>query len=179
MLNSELYDGLDQSLYEERMKAKDSCFDFNNTYPSDTKAKQEILHKLLGKIGNEVIICQRFYCDYGCNIEVGNNFFSNHNLIILDCAKVSFGDNVLIGPNCSFNTPKHPLDVKTRNKFLEYAYPIKVGNNVWIASNVTICGGVTIGDNVVIGAGSDVTKDIPSNSLAFGVPAKVVKHLDE
>lgn len=178
MINGELYDGYDEELGIERAKAKDLCFEFNNSYPSDAKKKNEILNKLLGKIGNNVLICQPFYCDYGCNIEIGNNFFSNHNLVILDCAKVIFGDNVFIGPNCTFNTPKHPLDAKTRNKFLEYAFPIKVGNNVWIASNVTVCPNVNIGDNVVIGAGSVVTKDIPSNSLAFGVPAKVIKKLD-
>ena len=178
MLNGQLYNSLDENLNNERMKAKDLCFEFNNSYPSDIKKKNEILKRLLGKIGENITICQPFYCDYGSNIEIGDNFFANHNLVILDCAKVIFGDNVFIGPNCTFNTPKHPLDVEERNKSLEYAFPIKVGNNVWIASNVTICPNVNIGDNVVIGAGSVVTKDIPSNSLAFGVPTKVVKKLD-
>ncbi len=116
-------------------------------------------------------------CDYGYNIELGKNFYSNHNLIILDCAKVTFGDNVFIAPNCGFYTAGHPLDYETRNKGLEWAKPITVGNNVWIGGNVVVLGGVTIGNNVVIGAGSVVTKDIPDNSLAYGVPAKIMKKL--
>lgn len=116
-------------------------------------------------------------CDYGYNIELGENFYSNHNLIILDCAKVSFGDNVFIAPNCAFYTAGHPLDYVTRNKGLEYAKPIKVGNNVWIGGNVIVLGGVTIGNNVVIGAGSVITKNIPDNTLAYGIPAKKIKEL--
>ena len=110
-------------------------------------------------------------------IEIGENFYSNHNLVILDPAKVKFGDNVFIGPNCGFYTAEHPLDAEERNKGLEYAKPIKVGNNVWFGGNVTVIAGVTIGDNVVIGAGSVVVKDIPSNTVAVGNPCKVIKNL--
>lgn len=101
----------------------------------------------------------------------------NHNCIILDGEKVEFGDNVFIAPNCDFYTAGHPLDYETRNKGLEYAKPIKVGNNVWIGGNVNVLPGVTIGDNVVIGAGSVVNKDIPSNSVAVGNPCKVIKEI--
>ena len=104
-------------------------------------------------------------CDYGYNIEIGENFYANHNLIILDGNKVKFGDNVFIAPNCGFYTAGHPLDAKRRNEGLEYAKPIEVGNNVWIGGNVVVLPGVKIGDNVVIGAGSIVTKDIPSTKL--------------
>ena len=97
---------------------------------------------------------------------------------MLDPAKVKFGDNVFIGPNCGFYTAGHPLDVKIRNAGIEYAYPITVGNNVWIGGNVCVMPGVTIGDNVVIGAGSVVTKDIPSNVVAVGNPCKVLKELN-
>ncbi len=116
-------------------------------------------------------------CDYGYNIEIGENFYANHNLIILDGSKVQFGDNVFIAPNCSFYTAGHPLDAERRNKGLEYAKPIKVGNNVWIGGNVIVLPGVTIGDNTVIGAGSVVNKDIPSNVVAVGNPCKVIKQL--
>ena len=98
--------------------------------------------------------------------------------VILDGAKVKFGDNVFIAPNCSFYTAGHPLDVERRNKGLEYAYPITVGDNVWIGGNVTVCPGVTIGNNSVIGAGAVVTHDIPDNSLAFGVPARVARKIE-
>ena len=114
-----------------------------------------------------------FFCDYGYNISVGENFYANHNLVILDGAKVEFGDNVFIGPNCGFYTAGHPIDIKSRNEGIEYAKPIKVGNNVWFGGNVSVMPGVTIGDNVTIGAGSVVTKDIPSNCVAYGNPCKV------
>ena len=115
-----------------------------------------------------------FYCDYGFNIEIGENFYSNHNLVILDANKVIFGDNVQIGPNCGFYISGHPLDKETR-KELEFAKPIKVGNNVWFGGNVCVMPGITIGDNTVIGAGSVVTKDIPANVVAVGNPCKVIK----
>ena len=114
-----------------------------------------------------------FFCDYGYNISVGENFYANHNLVILDGAKVEFGDNVFVGPNCGFYTAGHPIDIKSRNEGIEYAKPIKVGNNVWFGGNVSVMPGVTIGDNVTIGAGSVVTKDIPSNCVAYGNPCKV------
>lgn len=116
-------------------------------------------------------------CDYGYNIEIGENFYSNHNLIILDGNKVTFGDNVFIAPNCCFYTAGHPIDYNTRNQGLEYAKPIEVGNNVWIGGNVVVLPGVKIGDNVVIGAGSIVTRDIPSNSVAVGNPCRVIKEI--
>ena len=102
-------------------------------------------------------------CDYGYNIEIGENFYSNHNLIILDGNKVKFGDNVFIAPNCSFYTAGHPLDAKNRNKGLEYAKPIEIGNNVWIGGGWILLPGVTIGENSVIGAGSVVNRPIPPN----------------
>ena len=118
-------------------------------------------------------------CDYGYNIEIGENFYSNHNLIILDANKVKFGNNVFIAPNCGFYTAGHPLDYEIRNKGLEYAKPITVGNNVWIGGNVIVLPGVTIGDNVIIGAGSVVTKDIPDNKIAYGNPCRIIRDNDQ
>ncbi len=178
MLNGELYDANnDKALIEERIKCKVLCHKYNNLSPDKTNEREELIKKIIGKTKGKFLIEQPFMCDYGYNIEIGKNFYSNHNLIILDCAKVTFGDNVFIAPNCAFYTAYHPLDYKTRNKGLESAKPIKVGNNVWIGGNVVILEGVTIGNNVVIGAGSIVTKDIPDNSLAFGSPAKKIKEL--
>ena len=180
MLAGMIYDANnDPRLAEERMMAKDLCHQFNNIPPSDLVRQREILRRLLGKTrGDNFTILPTFWCDYGYNIEIGANFFANHNTVILDGAKVKFGDNVFIAPNCSFYTAGHPLDVERRNKGLEYAYPITVGDNVWIGGNVTVCPGVTIGSNVVIGAGAVVTHDIPDNALAFGVPARVVRKIE-
>lgn len=178
MLCGEIYDGnYDTELLNERQECKTKCFAYNNLSPMQKDHKIELLTKLLGKCTQNIIIEPHFWCDYGYNIEVGDNFYANHNLVILDGAKVKFGDNVFIAPNCSFFTPGHPLDVERRNKGLEYAYPITVGNNVWIGGNVTILPGVTIGDNTVIGAGSVVTKDIPENVVAVGNPCRVIKQI--
>ena len=167
MLAGELYDAnYNKELFEKRIYAKELCKEFNDCNVRNLEEKKSILEP-------------NFYCDYGFNIHLGKNFYSNHNLVILDANKVEFGNNVFIGPNCGFYTSGHPLDYKTRNKGLEYAKPIKVGNNVWFGGNVCVLPGVTIGDNVVIGAGSVVNKDIPSNVVAVGNPCKVVKEILE
>ena len=158
------------------LKAKDICYRYNMLNPSKMEEKEQLLKKLFGKVGFNIRIESNFYCDYGYNIYVGDNFYMNHNGVILDAGKVEFGDNVFIGPNCGFYTAGHPIDINLRNKGLEYAKPIKVGNNVWLGGNVVVLPGVTIGDNVTIGAGSIVTKDIPSNSIAYGNPCKVKRY---
>ena len=175
MLNGLLYDASDKTLLDERIKSKTLCQEYNSLSPTDKDKKQSILKELLGKTGKNFLIEPSFYCDYGYNIKLGENFYSNHNLVILDVAEVTFGDNVFIGPNCGFYTPEHPLDTETRNKGLEYAKPIKVGNNVWFGGNVAVLSSVSIGDNTVIGAGSVVTKDIPSNVIALGNPCRVIR----
>ena len=174
----ELYDAnYDKTLEEERKKAKDLCFEYNKLAPSKTREREEVIKKILGDTKSNLLIESNFYCDYGYNISVGENFYMNHNGVILDGAKVEFGDNVFIGPNCGFYTAGHPVEVDLRNKGLEYARPIKVGNNVWIGGNVVVLPGVNIGDNVVIGAGSVVTKDIPSNVVAYGNPCKIKRKI--
>lgn len=169
----------DSELIKERLIAKDLCYQLNQIKPSQLEQRKAVLKKLLGKIQGEFLIEQPFYCDYGYNIEIGENFYANHNLVILDAAKVSFGDNVLIGPNCGFHTSGHPLQIEERNKGIEYAKPILIGKNVWFGANVVVLPGITIGDNVTIGAGSIVTKDIHSNVIAYGNPCKVVKKMEQ
>ena len=174
-----LYDAnYDEELVQEMKKAKDLCLEYNQINPSNRGKRMEFIKKIFGETKESLLVESNFYCDYGYNISVGDNFYMNHNCVILDGAKVEFGDNVFIGPNCGFYTAGHPLNVSDRNKGLEYAKPIKVGNNVWFGGNVVVMPGVTIGDNVTIGAGSVVTKDIPSNVLAHGNPCRVVRNLD-
>ena len=178
MLNCELYlPETDKTLLNERIKCKSLCQEYNNVAYGNFEKKTEIIKKLLGKTKGKFFIEQPFFCDYGYNIEIGENFYSNHNLVILDPAKVKIGDNVFIGPNCGFYTAEHPIDYKTRNDGLEYARPITVGNNVWIGGGVNILSGITIGNNVVIAAGAVVTSDIPDNCLYGGVPAKKIKNI--
>ncbi len=180
MLAQKLYDAnYDAALLKERTKAKELCHDYNLLRPSDEAGKQAILKKLLGKTGKSFCITAPFWCDYGYNIELGENFYANHNLIILDGGKVKFGDNVFVAPNCGFHTAGHPIDLERRNQGLEYAYSITVGDNVWIGAGVQVMPGVTIGDNVVIGGGSVVVKDIPSNSVAVGNPCKVIRAITD
>lgn len=179
MLQGLLYDAnYDEDLKFERLECKKLCHKYNQLSPELLEERQELLREILGATGENFLIEQPFMCDYGYNIEIGENFYANHNLMILDPIKVTFGDNVFIGPNCSFYTPIHPLDAKTRNKGLEIAKPIKVGNNVWFGGNVVVMPGVTIGDNAVIGAGSVVTKDVLPNMLAFGNPCKMIREIE-
>lgn len=175
-----LYDAnYDPELVAERIAAKELCFELNNLHPSMTMKREEIIRRLLGKAGVNCCIESPFYCDYGYNIEVGDNFFINSGCIILDGAKVIFGDNVFVAPHCGFYTAGHPLDHERRNLGLEYALPITIGNNVWIGGHVCILPGVSIGDNSVIGAGSVVNKDIPAGILAAGNPCRVIREINE
>lgn len=130
-------------------------------------------------MGKQTVITPPFWCDYGYNITVGDYFYSNHNLVITDGAKVTFGDHVFIAPNCCFTTAEHAIDSEMRKRGVEIAKPITIGNNVWIGAGSTVLAGVTIGDNAVIGAGSVVTKNIPANVVAVGVPCKVMRKIIE
>ncbi|WP_370900423.1 sugar O-acetyltransferase [Chryseobacterium gossypii] len=169
----------DPELIGERIACKDLCGAYNQLKNSDTEGRNRLVREIVKKVKGNICIEPPFWCDYGYNIVVGENFYANHNLVILDCARVIFGDHVFIGPNCSFYTAGHPLDAKRRNEGLEYAYPITVGDNVWIGGNVVVLPGVTIGNNSVIGAGSVVTGDIPDHVLAVGNPCKVIRDLRE
>ncbi len=175
MISGGMYNPADAELYQNRIHAKTLCNAYNQLMPSDVDKKKTILKELLGKFNDSGCIEPNFFCDYGYNIEVGENFYANHNLVILDCAKVKFGNNVFIGPNCGIYTACHPTNSQERIKGIEFAKPITIGSNVWIGGNTCILPGITIGDNVVIGAGSVITKNISSNVVAVGNPCKPIK----
>lgn len=180
MLAHKLYDAnYDKELMRDREMCKAKCQKYNNLPVEDYEARGAYIKEILGKTGEQVIIEPNFWCDYGYNIQVGERFYANHNLVILDAGGVTFGDDVFIAPSCGFHTSGHPIDYERRNAGMEYAYPIVVGNNVWIGAGVQVMPGVTIGDNVVIGGGSVVVKDIPSNSVAVGNPCKVIREITE
>lgn len=178
MLGGELYDATDPELIEKLTRTKDLLGEYNRLRHSDFEARDRIIRQLLGRSGEEVMVIQPFFCDYGENIRVGERFFANFNFTVLDEALVTIGDDVFIGPNVSIYTACHPLNPVERNTRAEWAEPVSIGNNVWIGGSVTILPGVSIGDNCSIGAGSVVVKDIPANSVAVGNPCRVVKTLD-
>ena len=164
---------------EDHLKAMELCYEANSLPPRMREKRHAVLRALFGRAPGKFYIEPPFHCGFGYNIEIGENFYANFNCVILDNAKVKFGDNVFIAPNCGFYTAGHPFDVEQRNSGLEYAFPITVGNNVWIGGNVVVLPGVTIGDDVVIGAGSVVTKDVPSGVLAAGNPCRVLRPITE
>lgn len=168
-----------EELIAEILSCKQLCFEYNQIPISSYEERGVLIKKIIGKVKGVPIIFSPFYCDYGRNIEIGENFFANHNLVLLDGGKITFGDNVFIGPNCCFSTAGHPIDKDQRNEGLEFAYPITIGNSVWIGANVTILPDVTIGDNSIVGAGSVVTKDIPSDVIAVGNPCKVLRTITD
>lgn len=169
----------DETLQAEMKATRGIVFEYNNLSPLQDEEREKILGSLLGKKGKNVTIISPFYCDYGYNIEVGDNFFANTNFVVLDGAKVKIGNNVFIAPNVGIYTAGHPLDAEQRNEGLEYAFPVTIEDDVWIGGHVCIMPGVTIGKGTVVGAGSVVTKDLPANSLAVGNPCRVLREITE
>lgn len=167
------------SLPEEHLDCKRKIFQYNALPPERWGECANLMKQILGKTGENVHVEAPFHCDYGKNIEVGENFFANYNLTVLDVGKVIIGDNVKLAPNVSIYTAGHPIHPDSRNSGYEYGIDIHIGNNVWIGGNSVIVPGVHIGDNVVIGAGSVVTKDIPDNAIAVGNPCRVLRFITE
>lgn len=179
MVNGELYHQTPE-LLEIRMKARDLLFEYNRLNYRDMANRTRILNELFGEVGKDCFIELPFHTDYGCNVKIGNNFFANNGLTLLDSGPIEIGDDVLVAGNVGLYTAGHALDPELRQQTgAQYTAPVKIGNNVWLGASVTVCPGVTIGDNSVIGAGAVVTKSIPSNSLAYGNPAHVVRQFDE
>ena len=188
MLSGKIYDASADGLHELRARAHKLCAEYNSSLETEEEKRAEILGVLLPNAKSGAYLQGPFYCDYGENIKIGKNFYANFNLTVLDCCPVEIGDDVFIGPNVSLLTPVHPLRWQQRNARIkpdstvydmEYAKPIKIGKNCWLAGNVTVIGGVTIGEGCVIGAGSVVTRDIPPNSLAVGNPCRVIRQITE
>lgn len=177
MKRGELYDAAYPGFAEKLMLTRKVIAEFNILPPDKLEEQKTLLRQLLGSVGESFHFNQPFRCDYGCNIHIGERFFANFNLTILDEADVTIGNDVFIGPNVSIYTACHPLDPETRNTCAEWAEPVTIGDSVWIGGNVVICPGVTIGSGTMIGAGSVVTKDIPAGVVAAGNPARVIRKL--
>src|SRR5690625_760633 len=161
----------------DQAKYRDLLFHFNHTLPSEKEKIKGILNDLLGAFGENSYIEPPFHANWGKNTFIGNNVYVNFSLTVVDDTRVDIGDHVMIGPNVTISTASHPLNPELRLKHAQFNKPVTIEKNVWIGANVTIFPGVTIGENSVVGANSTVTKDIPSNVLAFGTPCKVIKRI--
>lgn len=188
MLAGKIYDPSDKELLGLRAAAHKLSAEYNATFETQEEERAAIMKKLVPNAAKGVYLQGPVQFDYGCFTEIGENSYANFNLTVLDCAPVKIGSNVFMGPNVSILTPVHPLRPQDRNMYMkadgtmtdrEYAKPITIGNNCWIAGNVTICGGVKIGEGCVIGAGSVVTRDIPPGALAAGVPCRRIRDITE
>lgn len=188
MLSGQLYDPTDKELTQLRLRARKLTRKYNQTEADNPEEQQKILAELLSTNSKLPFFEAPIYFDYGCFTTFGENCMANFHFTVLDCCPITIGDNVFIGPNCTLAAPIHPLCPQERNVRiredgslfdLEYAKPIVIGSDCWIASNVVICGGVTIGEGCVIGAGSVVTRDIPPHSLAVGNPCRVLREITE
>lgn len=180
MYGQKLYYCNDEALMSEQMKALELLYDFNQTRPSEQEKREKILKKMFAEIGDDCYIEPPFHANWGGkNVHFGNGVYANFNLTMVDDCDIFVGNNVLFGPNVTVSAGTHPINPELRSKQAQYNIPIHIGNNVWIGANSVILPGVNIGDNSVIGAGSIVTKNIPSNVIAVGNPCRVLREINE
>ncbi|EOU2045235.1 sugar O-acetyltransferase [Clostridium perfringens] len=180
MYGQKLYYCNDEDLMREQMKALELLYDFNKTRPSEQDKREKILKKMFAEIGDDCYIEPPFHANWGGkNVHFGNGVYANFNLTMVDDCDIFVGNNVMFGPNVTVSAGTHPIHPELRSKQAQYNIPIHIGNNVWIGANSVILPGVNIGDNSVIGAGSIVTKDIPSNLVAVGNPCRVLREINE
>lgn len=178
MLAGELYDPLDPQLVRERDRCRDLCLLLNATREDEKENRQRLVVELFGK-ETDAWVQPPFFCDYGTNIDLGSKVFFNFNCVVLDVAQVTIGSNVLFGPSVQIYTATHPISAGQRRKWLESAKPITIGSDVWVGGGAIICPGITIGDRTVIGAGSVVTRAIPTDVFAAGNPCRVIRQLSK
>lgn len=183
MKNRELYDcsfeaipeELDRKLYE----CKELIYDFNHSRPREVQRREEIIRRVFAEAGENCYIEPPFHANWGCNMHVGSNFYANFNLTVVDDADIFIGDSVMIAPNVVIATGAHPVCPELREQIYQYNLPVHIGSRVWIGAGAVILPGVTIGDDSVIGAGSVVTKDIPSGVVAVGNPCRILREISE
>ncbi len=177
MLAGELYLASDPELLAERLSARRLFREYNATTEEETQRRSRLLAELLGSIAGEILIEPSFKCDYGYNIHLGENFYANFDLIILDVCEVRIGKNCFIAPRVSILTATHPTGARLRISGAEYGASIEIGDNVWLGAGVIINPGVTLGDNVVVASGAVVTKSFGSDLILAGIPAKPIRDL--
>lgn len=180
MHSGNIYNPGDEELFKEQIKCLDRLYDFNATRPTELEKRAEMLKELLAEVGENCYIEPPFHSNWGGkHVHLGNNVYFNFNATLVDDTHIYIGDSTLIGPNVTLATAGHPILPELREKALQYNLPVHIGKNCWLGAGVIVLPGVTIGDNTVIGAGSVVTKDIPSNVVAVGNPCKVLREISE
>lgn len=175
MLAGELYLASDPELVAEHRRAQAILERFNASRADQDALRLELLRELLGRLGEGAVVKPSLRCDYGCNIQVGARTFINYDSVLLDCNRITIGEEVQIAPGVHIYTATHPLDAATRRSGLEYALPVTIGDGVWLGGGTIVCPGVTIGENTVVGAGSVVTRSLPAGVLAAGSPCRVIR----
>lgn len=179
MLSGELYNAMTEEFEGIARKKTQMLEKYCQTGFDDHKERTEVLAELFNKNGKNTFIKAPFYCDYGFNISIGENFFANYDCIMMDNARITIGDNVLFGPRVGLYTVGHPIDAEVRASGLEFCQEIVIGNNVWLGANVVVNPGVTIGDNAIVGSGSVVTKNIDSSVIAAGNPCRAIRAISK
>lgn len=175
-----LYNPNDESVMAKQLKCLEKLYDFNATRPSELEKREALLKEMFAEIGEDCYIEPPLRANWGGHhVHFGKGIYANFNLTLVDDTHIYIGDHVMIAPNVTIATGTHPISPKLRQKGIQYNLPVHIGKNVWIGSGVQIMPGVTIGENTIIGAGSVVTKDIPSDVVAFGNPCKVVREISE
>ena len=179
MLSGKMYNDLSSELMKKRNDVVLLTNRYNRSYGEAQRVRESILRDILGGMGENVNFEPDFRCEFGSNIFIGNNFFANFDCVILDCNRIVIGNNVLFGPRVGLYAGNHAIHPEDRVAGGCYSKPITIGDNVWVGAGVHIMGGVTIGRNSIIGAGSGVTKDIPENVIAAGVPCRMIRKITE
>lgn len=179
MLSGKMYNDLSSELMRKRNDVVLLTNRYNRSYGEAQRVRESILRDILGGMGENVNFEPDFRCEFGSNIFIGDNFFANFDCVILDCNRIVIGNNVLFGPRVGLYAGNHAIHPEDRVAGGCYSKPITIGDNVWVGAGVHIMGGVTIGRNSIIGAGSVVTKDIPENVIAAGLPCRMIREITE
>lgn len=177
LLAGKLYRSEGEEISQMKRHGRRLSYLFNQTAPDENELREKLIRELFGSAGKNIYVKAPFYCSHGSNICVGDDCFINFDCIFLDLNRITLGDHVMIGPRVSIYTASHPIDLEVRKSGLEYALPVTIGNDVWIAGSVVINPGVTIGEGTIIGSGAVVTKDIPAGVIAAGNPCKVIRNI--
>lgn len=180
MHTGEIYDPGDSDIMKEQIKCLEMLYDFNMTRPSELEKRESMLKQMFAEIGSNCYIEPPFHANWGGrHVHFGNLVYANFNLTMVDDTHIYVGDYTMFGPNVTIATAGHPIMPELREKAYQYNFPVRIGRNCWIGAGALIMPGITIGDNVVVGAGSVVTKDLPSNVVAVGNPCRILREIGD